>query len=191
MLFLDKIQNINERDISIMIEGVRRSIKEKGYYLAIPPFEIDDDVSISNDLYIRQFIKKHIALSDSDLFTKFKPYSHAYDFSNPSSELYSRANHGLSVRPVLPMKLVKGLSITPGIPVQSWRTSNVNLKNLIKEESSDLKNGSVEDKIRYIHVMHIAKQANIYEDPQFEFTLQSWLKDKSESFKLRKQVFYL
>ena len=46
--FVDKVQNIDNKDIAILIEGVRRSVEEKGYLLALPK-DLGGHNGISNE----------------------------------------------------------------------------------------------------------------------------------------------
>ena len=181
--FLDKVQNIDNIDLPIMIEGVRRSIKEKGYLL-VRPEEMGDHNGISNEEATRNFIKNNIEIDQSEVITQFKPHLHLYK----SNGQYSRVGNELSIRPVLPSRGLEGSIFKPGELIQPWRITSFNLKNLIKG-SVKLKNGSLEDKIRYISFMDILEREHLYRDPLFQSTLSLWLKDKNESFKLRKQTF--
>ena len=72
--FVDKIQNVNNEDIAMMIEGVRRSVEEKGYSLVLPK-GLGDHNGISNSGATRHFIQKNIAVDKTQLLENFLPPS--------------------------------------------------------------------------------------------------------------------
>lgn len=180
--FVDKVQNVDNVDLTVMMEGVRRSLEEKGYTLVLPE-NLGDHNGISNESVTRNFIGRNIEVDQNHLMTSFSPHSHSYSFENA----YSRAHQGLPVRSVLPLKRTQGVEITPGEIQHAWRMSDFNLEKLV-QSSIQLKHGDVEDKIRYISSMKTIETAGLKGDPEFGATLQAWLSDSSLPFKLRKQV---
>lgn len=184
--FIDKIQNVQDRDLPAMIEGIRKSVAEKGYVLALPE-DLGDINGVSNDYSTREFVRRHIGTEDMVL-TGFKPHKHEYKFQNA----YSRADNGLVMRPVAEYALKKGGStgieeIIPGEIDEPWKIKKLDLKELVKA-SVELKNGTEEDKLRYIPAMEVVKAAELEVDPEFEKVLSLWVADKSQSFALRRQV---
>lgn len=164
-----------------MIEGIRQSVLEEGYILSLPE-NLGDHNGISNDHSTREFVGRHIGTEDQ-IITGFKPHSHAYKFPNQ----YSRAEQGLAMKPVAAYSPKGGDTILAGEIDTPWRVKKIELKELVRA-SMELKNGSEEDKLRYIPAMEVVKAAGLEPDPVFEQVLSNWIMDKTQSFALRRQV---
>ena len=95
-----KIQNIDHLLLPIMMEVLRRSVKEKGYRLAMPE-DVGDYNGVSNEEDTRLFIKKNINISESELFKGFLPHQHSSPLLDlgPSTE----SPDGSLMRPVVPL----------------------------------------------------------------------------------------
>jgi formylglycine-generating enzyme required for sulfatase activity len=180
--FIDKVQNVDSIELPEMIEAVRQSVEEKGYTLALPT-KLGDHNGISNEAVTRQFIADQIKTDRSKLITGFSPHAHNYRFPNE----FSRAEMRLEMRPVMPLKMAKEVAIKPGKLVQPWKSAEFDLKKLA-ESTVELKNGSTRDRIRYISSMKTLERAGLKSDPEFQSTLESWIKDEQLPFSLRKQV---
>ena len=180
--FIDKVQNVDHTDMPAMMEAVRRSVDEKGYTLALPE-SMGDHNGISNEDMTRFFIHSHIQTDASERILGFKPHAHEYRFPNE----YSRAEMQLPVRPVSPLTPSKELNILPGKITQSWKSKNLNVTRLV-ESTVALKNGSIDDQIRYISSMRTFERYGLKADPEFAQTLKRWISDPEKPFNLRKQV---
>ena len=179
--FVDKVQNVDNGDLPLMIEGVRRTVEEKGYTLALPE-NMGDHNGISNEQVTRNFIQNNIAMNPKKRLRSFSPHPHSYGFSSG----YSRAEEKLPLRRVLPLEGEAPLQ--PGELLQPWKSADFSLNTLAKE-SVRLKKGSVEDRIRYIESMKLLNKVEGFQgDPHFEKTLTRWLEDPSTEGSLRKQV---
>ena len=182
--FVDKVQNIDNKDIAILIEGVRRSVEEKGYLLALPK-DLGGHNGISNEKVTRDFIQKNIAtdMVAKGNLTDFTPHPHSYSFDSG----YSRSDDNLLLRSVLPLSSIGGTDIYQGELILPWRVADFDLEGLI-EGSIHLKRGSVEDQIRYIQTMGVLKKAGLELDSLFDETLTNWLEDSMQDLRLRKQA---
>ena len=179
--FVDKVQNVDNTDIAPMLEGIRSSMEEQGYHLALPK-DLGDHDGISNEQITRAFIAKSIAAIDEAKLTDFTPHPHSYQLDSQ----YSRAQSKLTLHKIMPLE-PQGIAITPASITAPWRNSDINLQQLA-QNSIALKKGSTKDKIRYIEFMKILEKAGVEVDPQFAKTLSQWLNDSNADFRLRKHV---
>jgi len=182
MAFIDKIQNVTNQDIPLMAEGIRRSLAEKGYVLALPE-DVGDHNGLSNEDMTRNFVKGNVKLEQDVRFINFTPHQHKYKFPNQ----YSRAEQKLPSRPVKAITLGDNVALSPGKINEPWKANNYDLKELA-QASIKLKDGTPEEKLRYLPSMKILKSAGLGEDPKMNQTLQKWMSDPNESFQLRRQV---
>ncbi|MBS1986201.1 MAG: formylglycine-generating enzyme family protein, partial [Bdellovibrionales bacterium] len=187
--FIDKLQNVPNVDIPLLMEGVRQSLAEKGYKLVLPhdlvlPEEMGVHGGLSNEDITIAFVKNHVNVKSDETLTSFTPHAHKYDFPNK----YSRSDKKLPVHEVLPLKTTNGVAIKPAEIVTPWKTGDLDLKKPV-EASAKLKDSAdVKDRLRYIPSMKAIIGAGLEPDKQFEATLAKWLADSHEPFQLRKQV---
>lgn len=184
MAFIDKVQNVPNADIPVMMEGMRRSLAEKGYKLALPK-DIGDHNGLSNEDITRSFVKSNIKVNEHETLANFTPHTHKYSFPNK----YSRAGNRLPSSEVLPLNLAGGVSIKPAEVVKPWKPAEgLDLKKLV-EASSKLKHSAdLKDRLRYIPSMKAIEDAKLGGDSEFDATLTKWISDPNESFQLRKQA---
>ncbi len=185
--FVDKVQNVSNTELPTMLEGVRRSVEEKGYRLAISPDQGGHN-GISNSGLTRQFIGEKIELDQSEVLAEFAPHPHQYNFPDG----HSRAGRNLKLRMVIPLQSAKGRGeweIFPGELAFPWKmsSSSFDLESIIAA-TIDLKHGDLEDKLHYVASMHALKKAGRSADASFESTIQQWLEDQGAPFKLRKRA---
>ena len=179
--FIDKVQNVENMDIPFMMEGMRRSVEEKGYRLALPK-DVGDHNGISNEQMTRDFIAKNIATNEKEKLTAFTPHPHSYQLDSG----YSRAENKLTLYHVMPWGS-PDIELSATDITTPWHSPDINLKQLA-QGSIALKNGSTEDRIRYIESMVVLEKMGVKTDPQFAQTLARWLGDSSTDLPLRKQV---
>jgi sulfatase modifying factor 1 len=169
-------------DLPQMMEGVRRSLEEKGYKLAVPD-DVGDHNGISNENIIRSFVTKSIQTDRNQPIVGFKPHNHSYSF--PSK--YSRAEESLPSHAVAPLQLPEGVELAPGELTIPWKTGDLDLNRLV-QASVNLKNSpNLEDKLRYIPSMKAIELAGLKVDPDFDATLAKWMADSREPFQIRKR----
>ena len=181
--FVDKVQNVDNTDIASMLEGIRGSMEEQGYSLALPK-DLGNHNGISNEQITTDFIAKSIAMGKEKLM-EFTPHPHSFELDSQ----YSRAQSKLTLHKIMPLESQE-IAITPAGITVPWRSSNINLKQLA-QNSIALKKGSTRDKIRYIESMRVLEKAGVEVDPQFPEILSRWLKDSNADFRLRKHVLLL
>ena len=179
--FVDKVQNVDNVDIPIMLEGIRMSVKEEGYLLALPKY-MGNHNGISNKKITREFIAKRIP-TGKKVFRNFAPHPHSFDIRAG----FSRATENLGLYEVLPFKSDRASITRSGIapPPENLK---INMKKIVGNYI-DLKRGSTEDRIRYIESMKTLEKVKVKTDPQFNRTLSRWLKDSKSDFRLRKYIF--
>ena len=179
--FVDKVQNVYNSDIAPMLEGIRKSVEEKGYHLALPK-KMGDHNGISNEGVTREFIAKNIATGEG--FKSFAPHPHSFDLDSA----YSRSEDNLALFEVLPLSS-KDIELKAGEVATPWRLKDLDLQELARGAVA-LKEGSTEDKIRYIESMKIIDKIDELEgDARFAKTLEEWLNDPSQDLRLRRYVF--
>ena len=165
-----------------MMEAVRRSVGEEGYRLALPE-DLGHHNGISNEAVTRSFIDQSITTNESERILSFRTHPHSYKFQNA----FSRADHGLPMREVLPLSDREGIQYAQGNIDLPWNAIDFDIQEMV-EESIALKNGQIEDQLRYIPSLQGVEKAGLKGDPDFTKTLYKWLADSSVPFKLRKQV---
>ena len=184
--FVDKLQNVALENIPLLLEGVRKSVAEKGYQLAVPEFVGTTRTGgISNRMRIRWFVENDIEKDWKEAFLDFRPHPNGYDHFDIK---HSRAREGLILRPVLPF-VSKNWEMRGTELDSAWKVPHLDLKELVRG-AIELKHGGVEEKLRYIASMDAALKARgLSPDSDFPSRLSSWLQDRTQAFKLRKRIF--
>jgi formylglycine-generating enzyme required for sulfatase activity len=183
MAFIDKVQNVPNADLPQMVEGVRRSLEERGYKLTVPD-DVGDHNGLSNEDITRSFVANSIKKDPDQPIMGFKPHHHSYSFPNK----HSRAEQSLPSHAVAPLKLSEGVEITPGELTMPWKTGDLDLNRLV-QASVNLKNSpNLEDQLRYLPSMKTIKLAGLKVDPEFDATLAKWMSSPDAPFQLRKQA---
>lgn len=185
--FIDKIQNVPHALLPQMIEGIRRSLNEKGYILIIPD-DLGNHNGLSNEELTRIFVSKSIQTNLNQSIIDFKPHSHSYNFINK----FSRADDGLTSKEVLPLNLTDETEILSDHLSVPWKLSTENeeldLHKIIMKSANLSRSTKLEDRLRYIPTMRSIISAGVEADPNFESNLWKWLSDAKEPFQLRKQA---
>jgi len=160
MAFVDKVQNVPSADLPQMMEGVRRSLEEKGYKLAVPD-NIGDQNGLSNEEITRSIVAESIQTDPNQPIIGFKPHNHSYSFPNK----YSRAEQVLPSHAVAPLKLPEGVEIAPGELTLPWKTGDLDLNRLVQASVNLKHSPNLEDKLRYIPSMKAIQLAGLKVDP--------------------------
>ncbi len=182
LAFVDKIMNVPNEDLPILIEAVRRSVLEKGYTLVMPEDLGDNQSGLSNYQSTIDFVTRWITRK-GDLIPSFKPHSHDYKLDSR----YSRAERGLAVRKVAELKLPESAQLFSTQQAHSWKTPKLDLNALVLG-SRKLKDGDVDSKIRYVEAQEMLEAARLEVDPEYRSALESWMQDSSQPFRLRKRI---
>ena len=119
--FIDKIQNVSDDDLPLMIEAVRQSILEHGYVLALPD-QLGDHVGISTSDLTHSFIKNHIPLLRQQPLRDFSPHTYPSQVQLPQNTHFSRAGMKLLLFPVRPLGKSFANNISRGSIVFPWNT---------------------------------------------------------------------
>ncbi len=184
--FLDKIQGISVEDLAPMIEGVRRSVAEKGFRLALPSDLGVVPMAISNQGEVVAAIPHRIRVGETVIHS-FEPRPNGYPFRDPRERDFSRAFLNLDCHEVLPMNESAAIKLRPGEVVQSWTLDEISSGEFMRTAVS-LKHGNSGDQIKYVVLMMVMRQRGLTIDPDFDRILQDWMRDPAVDFKVRKQV---
>ena len=185
--FVDKIQNVSTEHILPMLEGIRLSLKEKGYILALPQ-KVGDLNGLSNEPVMGNYVKSKILAKAQNSLKAFKPHTHSYPFEN----LYSRSDEQLDLWEFEPVKL-EGVEITPG-EVHNLKSASpsVSVHSLYAEILS-LKDSRVEEEqIKFLDNLPTISQTKELNLPEEYVTdhLDFVLQDRSFSFLVRKKALF-
>ena len=185
--FVDKIQNVSTEHILPMLEGIRLSLKEKGYILALPQ-KVGNHNGLSNEPIISNYVKSKILTKAQNSLKAFKPHPHDYPFENE----HSRAYEELDLWEFEPVKL-EDVEITPG-EVHSLKLASPRVSmNSLYAKTLSLKDSRVEEEqikfldnlptIIQIEGLNLSKD---YAQDHLELVLQ----DRSFSFLTRKKALF-
>ena len=185
--FVDKIQNVSTEHILPMLEGIRLSLKEKGYILALPQ-KVGGLNDLSNEPIMGNYVKSKILAKAQNSLKAFKPHPHSYHFEN----LYSRADKQLDLWEFEPAKL-ENVEIKPG-EVHNIKSASPSVSvNSLYAEILTLKDSRVEEEqIKFLDnlpTMSQIKELNLsekYVTEHLDFVLQ----DRSFSFLARKKALF-
>ena len=188
--FVDKIQNIEPQKLKAVLEGVRISLKEQGYVLALPK-DVGGENGLSNENLVSHYVEKEILPHFGKSLNNFRLHKHKYStlFKNKG---YSRAYH----RPALfevEYAPLQNVNIKPGkIFTHKTAPSTLNIRSLYNPLLLLEKSTKTEEQIRFLtHLltMRNIKELNIsdeYVDNHLNFVIQN----KDFSFQVRKKAFY-
>ena len=184
--FVDKIQNVPTEKIAPMLEGIRRSIEEKGYKLGLPK-DIGYHNGLSNDIIISKYIDVEVNPNLKNKLLSFTPHENSYNFSNGYSRAYNQ--------PALYEFQSDTLNLTVKIESGEAHPTQKALENLKKQDLFKqllyLRNSKKEEE-----QMSFIKQAGLLYDlkllsfEELKQNLADNIKDKNLSFKLKKLSFF-
>ncbi len=187
--YVDKIQNVSREDLPLLIEGIRRSVAEDGYTLALPVDLGEGDNAISNREQIISWIRSDVPVRQDAWIRNFKPGRGVPELRVGDS--YSRAFDQLPLREVLPMKEISGARLEPG-PLQSAVSKREVAHEHLLGSLPRLKAGSIDERIQYVLVMSALERTGLLGNPEsvrdFAATLKEWISDRSVDFRVRKQI---
>ncbi len=184
--FVDKIQNVPRERIAPMLEGIRRSLEEKGYRLGLPQ-DVGNHNGLSNGPATRKYIDKDLNSKLEKQFLEFTPHEKSYNFENR----YSRAYNKLSLYEFqtgslnLEVKIELGEAYLPKQAPEALKTRD--LFNLILSLRSSKRE---EDQLRFIKQVELLYNLKILSFEELKEDLVDRVKDRGFSFKLRKLSFF-
>ena len=189
--FVDKIQGVSLEKLKPMLEGIRLTLKEEGYTLALPKKVGDPNTGLANDQLIGSYVEFEIGPKLKKSLKNFKPHKHKYQdlFSKKG---YSRSEDNL---PLLVFEGIKiqGVEIKAG-PVHRPQIASPSLSvRSLYEPILSLKESTKEaDQLKFLsHLLNIhgVRELDI-SDKYVRDHLHFVLNNKDFSFKIRKQAFY-
>ncbi len=185
--FVDKIQNVDHQILPTLMEGVRQSVLQEGYSLAIPD-DFGNHNGISNAEATRLFVEKGIQRDQRQPVTEFKPHGHRYDFENA----YSRADDGLPSQVVSTFKLPEGTALVRGQVDQPWQAlgGSLDLEGLGKESWKLKKSPDIQERVKYLQAQGYIRGLQLQVDPELDETLRLWLRDEQQDSKVRKAALF-
>jgi hypothetical protein len=185
--FVDKIQNVDHQILPTLMEGVRQSVLQEGYSLAIPD-DVGNHNGISNAEATRVFVANGIQRDTRQAVTEFKPHGHRYDFENA----YSRADDGLPSQVVSTLKLPEEAVIVRGQVDQPWQAlgARLDLEGLGKESWRLKKSPDIQERVKYLHAQGFIRGLQLPVDPELDETLKLWLRDEKQDSKVRKAAVF-
>jgi len=180
--FLDKIQNLSVLDLESGLDALRETLAADGIKL-IAATDLGDHNGLSNDESIKSFLRSKDWLSDQSV-KNFQPHHHSHSFKH----VHTRARKNLDWRFVEPLRTERRFAVYEGSARKNIFQEGFEFDQVLRP-IFDLKNDSeLENRMRYIPSMQSLARAGVAIDPQFEETLELWLKSEDVSFKLKKQA---
>ncbi len=185
--FVDKIQNMDTQRLKALLEGVRLSVLEQGYVLALPKV-IGGENGLSNEYLINNYVGSSILPELRRSLTGFKPHDHGLSFFGPVR--YSRAYSNLELLEFegVGLELVK---IRPGdVPTHKQASSGLNVRSLyqrilsFKESNKDAK--QLEFLSNFLILREVFSFSTSFSREHLYFVMRS----KHFSFQVRKRAFY-
>ena len=183
--FVDKIQNVPQVMILSMLEAVRLSLEELGYKLGLP-VDIGDHNGLSNSDTIRAYMDFEVNPLLTHSLKDFKPHKNHYGFYRGRSKAYLHPK-------LLEFESWKAndFKIEAGeIYTRSKIPEDLKVEDLLQEILSLKDSNKEEDQIQFINQLRSLTQIEGLE-LSAENYLNSKIKDKKISFKIRKKALYV
>ena len=130
--FVDKIQNVPNQKIPIMLTGIQIGLKEHGYKLGLP-FEVANSHNgLSNDSITRDYVRSELLPQLKTMYSEFEPHPHKYDFSQISYSLAYKTPRLLEWEGEVSMEIRPGEVHLP----QTFE-GKLNIKNFVKNNPNN------------------------------------------------------
>ncbi len=182
--FIDKLQSVPDSDLPHFLEGIRQSVADQGYVLALPR-DLGGHNGISNYTETTRFLATRVPVDHAQLIEGYRPNPHPRPYSLDSS--YSRADKRLPMNPILPLASDRAAALRLGaLPDRSVLRSGEASHHSGNLRS--LKHGDERSKLLYM--ADFPNDLISKFDPLYSETLVGWLKDPGESLKVRKRAFF-
>ena len=181
--FVDKIQDIPNHRIIPMLEGIRISLTEQGYKLALPK-NVGDDNGLSNSSLTSDFARNNILPDLKNVLKNFKPKKTPFFITN--EEGHSRANMNLKLLEFKTakkdFKIQQGEVFKPKVIDKSWTIKSWFL--------SAIQSKKEEDQFLIIANLMELVSLNILPYSKALDYLKLKIQNKFLSFELRKQALF-
>jgi len=190
--FIDKIQNIPDHELTVMIEAVRVSVLSKGYELILPEDKGNHN-GISNSLGTRMALNSDIEVAIDNPYLNFTPFDTKFEYKIK----HSRAFSGLKSHKVLPAKIELSINNQGGqTPIKTLDIKNW-FQSLEKLNPRDFLDDSWVGIEKYIDWHLVARKINngeylkLIEDPSFKDEIVLLVLKQDIPPALRKKIFKL
>lgn len=181
--FIDKVQNVRSEDLADFLEAIRRSVQQLGYALALPADFSQIPSGLSNDPgTVAQLGRLPAYKNQAQVIGPFVPHPHKYNLPNG----YSGSDLRLSVKILLPIESETAFELQASTS-RPWRVASLNLESIVRK-THELKNGTPEERLRYLAIEPALKNHQRYQDPTFEATIAQWVSDPSQPIHLKRAV---
>ena len=188
--FVDKIQGVSPERLKAMLEGIRLTLKESGYVIALPK-EVGRSEGLSNEARISSYVESEILPNQTDSLKDFEPHKHKYD------DLFyhgaSRANDKLDLWQLEGINQTDKWKIQPGeIHQPKFLMRDVHVQTLYEPVLSLKNSRNAEEQIKFLDNLIILSQIKELglSESDVRGHLMFVLKDKSFSFLVRKKAFF-
>jgi formylglycine-generating enzyme required for sulfatase activity len=188
--FIDKLQNIPNQKINLILHAVALSVAEQGYKLALP-LEVGDHNGLSNMDGISHYVSTQILPQLVSVYKGFNP--HENEFEQKFENAYSRAYLNLDVKIYDSIKLPSGSEIKPGKIFQEFFSDkNLNQNKLINDLLALRYSNNFNEIIKYISsgpVVAQLEKIKLFSTKDFEKDLQHFMAQKEWPMNVRKQAY--
>ena len=178
--FVDKIQNVPTERVEPMLEGIRRSLEEKGYKLGLPQ-DVGNYNGLSNEQTTRDYVAKEINPKLERELLEFAPHENPYNFTSRFSRAYEK----------LPLYEFKAGSLEAKIDSGEIHRiqkapEGLKMQDLFDQILSIRSSKKEEDQLRFIKQVELLYNLKVLSFEELRGDLMNWIKNKESSFKLRK-----
>ena len=188
LALVDKVQNVPNEKIIPMLEGIRRSLKEHGYVLALAE-DVGGENGLSSDFLTRNFFATQILPNLKNKLKDFKPMESEYQFEDS----FSRENESLLLREFEEAADTDSFKIHQGeIHSPKRLKEELTVKKLYEAALSLEKSENERDRLKYLSYLPALMRIEELDlsDRYIQIYLHYLMKDKRKSFKLKRQAFF-
>ncbi len=188
--FVDKLQNVPNAQIEAFLTAVSRSLKEKGYKLAIPEDVGDSHRGMSNVDTTRFYVAQNVVSRLTQKLDTFAPHAHEYNFENKYSRAYNK----------LPVRIYEEKSLDDNTQIVSGKLYEPNLapkaldKNQLLSDFLKLKDSTNEqDLLKFIQSESLVddfEKLQLYDRSKFQKDLDQIISNQNISASIRKEAYF-
>ncbi len=186
--FVETIQGVDIQKVKAMLEGIRLSLKEKGYILALPKDPGTDHNGLSNQQLMNSYVAEEILPLMRKGLSNFRPHEHEYSFQYANSRV---TDH----KELLEFEGIKteGVDIKAGeIYLPKTTQPNLKVQDLYKSILSLKQSTKEEEQLKFLNHLLLIRQIKPLKisDQYVEEHLDFVLSHPNFSFRLRKKAFF-
>ncbi len=185
--FVDKIQNMDIQRLKALLEGVRLSMQEQGYVLALPKV-IGGENGLSNEYLINNYVESSVLPELQRSLIGFNPHDHGLSFESAG---YSRAYSNLELLEFEGATRLELVKIRPGdFPTQRFASSGLNVRSLYQRISSFKESNKDAKQLEFLSNFLILSDVFSFSTSFSREHLYFVMRSKHFSFQVRKRAFY-